>query len=127
MTPATHTGRCSSQMHSMLGELREGLAVQGLDEISPSRAVRTMIVPPSTQGEVKGVHRLAILQHDVVGDVHDVVDGPHARRRSRWRIHAGEGGDLYVSYHPGGVPGQRSASSMSISTSAIGDGAAAAP
>ena len=27
---------------------------------------------------VKGMHGLAILQHDVVGDVYNVVDGPHS-------------------------------------------------
>ena len=41
---------------------------------------------------VEGVHGLAVLQHDVVGDIHDVVDGAHAQPSgSRSRIHLGRG------------------------------------
>ena len=54
---------------------------------------------------VKGVHGLAVLQHDVVGDVHDVVDGAYAHGAQPLAHPLGGGGDLHVAYHPGGVPG----------------------
>ena len=54
---------------------------------------------------VKGVHGLAVFQHDVVGDVHDVVDGPHPGGPQPLPHPQGRGADLYVPHHPGGVPG----------------------
>ena len=52
MTPATQTGFSSSQMQSM-----EGVSLRWLPSrvwmVSPSRAVRTMMWPPSTQEKSK--------------------------------------------------------------------------
>ncbi len=51
---------------------------------SPGLAGRTMIVgdlPPARLHQeiiVEGVQRLAIFEHHVIGDVHDVADRPHA-------------------------------------------------
>ena len=52
MTPATPTGLCSSQMHSMLGVSLRSLP-SSVWMTSPSRAVRTTILPPSTQEKSK--------------------------------------------------------------------------
>ena len=54
---------------------------------------------------VKGVHGLAILQHHIVGDVHDVVDGAHAHAAQPLPHPLGGGGDLHVAHHAGGVAG----------------------
>ena len=54
---------------------------------------------------VKGVHGLAVFQHHVVGDVHDVVDGAHAGGAQPLPHPLGGGADLHVADHPGGVPG----------------------
>ena len=56
---------------------------------------------------VKGVHGLAVLQHHVVGDVHDVVDGADAHAPQPLPHPLGGGGDLHVPHHPGGVPGHQ--------------------
>ena len=52
MTPARPTGLCSSQMHSMLGLTARGVPSR-VRQTSPSRAVRTMMCPPSTQEKSK--------------------------------------------------------------------------
>ena len=49
------------------------------------------------------MHGLTVFQHDVVGDVHDVVDGTHAVGAQTAAQPLGGGGDLYVGNHPGGV------------------------
>ena len=76
-------------------------------------------------GEVEGVHGLAVFQHHIVGDVHDVVDGadagvpqplPHPRRG---------GLDLYILHHPGGVAGAKVAV-LDVDVHQLRDGAAAA-
>ena len=54
---------------------------------------------------VKGVHGLAVLQHYIVGDVHDIVDGAHAHGPQPLPHPLGGGGDLHVAHHAGGVPG----------------------
>ena len=51
------------------------------------------------------MHGLAVLQHDIVGNVHDVVDGPHPHGPQTLPHPFGGGADLHVAYHPGGVPG----------------------
>ena len=56
---------------------------------------------------VKGVHGLAVLQHHIVGDVHDVVDGTDAHAPQPLPHPLGRGGDLHVPHHPGGVPGHQ--------------------
>ena len=52
MTPATQTGLCSSQMQSMLVVSFRSLPSR-VWMVSPSRAVRTTILPPSTQEKSK--------------------------------------------------------------------------
>ena len=52
---------------------------------------------------VKGVHRLAVFQHDIIGNVHDVVDGPDAVGTQTLPHPLGRGADLHVGDHPGGV------------------------
>ena len=49
------------------------------------------------------MHGLTVFQHDVVGDVHDVIDGTHAVGAQAAAQPLGGGGDLYVGNHPGGV------------------------
>ena len=56
-------------------------------------------------GEVEGVHGLAVFQHHIVGDVHDVVDGADAGVPQPLPHPGGGGLDLHVLHHPGGVPG----------------------
>ena len=56
---------------------------------------------------VEGVHGLAVLQHHIVGDVHDVVDGADAHAPQPLPHPLGGGADLYVPHHPGGVPGHQ--------------------
>ena len=53
---------------------------------------------------IKGVHRLAVFQHDIVGDVHNVVDGPHTVGPEPLAQPLGRGADFYMVHHPGGVP-----------------------
>ena len=55
--------------------------------------------------QVKGVHGLAVFQHDVVGNVHDVVDGAHAHGAQPLPHPLGGGDNLHVADHPGGVAG----------------------
>ena len=54
-------------------------------------------------GVVKGVHRLTVLEHDVVGDIDDVVDGAHARRAQAHPQPQRRGPDLHVFDHARGV------------------------
>ena len=54
---------------------------------------------------VEGMHGLAVLQHDVVGDVHDVVDGAHAHGPQPLPHPLWGGSDLHVAHHSGGVSG----------------------
>ncbi len=37
-------------------------------------------LPSSQLRGIKGMHRLPVLVHDVVGQVHEQVDGTHTRR-----------------------------------------------
>ena len=79
----------------------------------PSRVVRVLALLRPADDDlaalhiavVKGVHGLAVLQHHVVGDVHDVVDGADAHAPQPLPHPLGGGGDLHVPHHPGGVPG----------------------
>ena len=54
---------------------------------------------------VKGVHGLAVFQHHIVGDVHNVIDRPDAAGAEPLPHPLGGGADLHVPHHPGGVPG----------------------
>ena len=51
------------------------------------------------------MHGLAVLQHDVVGDVHQVVDGAHTGVADPLPHPGRRRGDLHVLHHPGGVAG----------------------
>ena len=52
---------------------------------------------------VKGVHGLAVLQHNIVGDIHNVVDGTNAVGTQALPQPLGGGADLHIGHHPGGV------------------------
>ena len=56
-------------------------------------------------GKVEGVHGLARFQHDEVGDVHDVVDGAHARAVEVFAHPLRRGADLYFINDAGAVAG----------------------
>ena len=49
------------------------------------------------------MHGLTVFQHHIVGDVHDVVDGPHPIGAEPLAQPLGAGADFYVGHHPGGV------------------------
>ena len=54
-------------------------------------------------GEIKGVHRLAVLEHDVVRDVDNVVDRAHAGGADPFAHPCRRGGDPDVAHHARGV------------------------
>ena len=100
------------------------VAVQGLDGFAlPGGADDD--VAALYAGEVKGVHRLAVFQHHVVGDVHDVVDGADAGVPQPLPHPGGGGLDLHVLHHPGSVPGAQLAV-LDVDVHQFGDGIAAA-
>ena len=76
-------------------------------------------------GEVEGVHGLAVFQHHIVGDVHDVVDGADAGVPQPFPHPRGRGLDLHVLHHPGGVPGAEIAV-LNVDVHQLRNGAAAA-
>ena len=51
------------------------------------------------------MHGLAIFQHDVVGDIHNIVDRTHPAGAEAFPHPLGGGADFHVPYHPGGVAG----------------------
>ena len=55
--------------------------------------------------QVKGMHGLAVFQHHIVGDVHDVVDGPHTQSAQTLPHPAGRGFHPDVFHNPGTVDG----------------------
>ena len=55
--------------------------------------------------EIKGVHRLPVLEHDIVRDVHDVIDGPHAGVPQPLPHPGGRRSDLHVFHHTGRIAG----------------------
>ena len=62
-------------------------------------------VPVPDAGKVEGVGGMAVLHQHVVGDVHDVADGPHAHLLEP-PLHPGGGGaDLKVRGRPARIPG----------------------
>ena len=124
MTPATQTGLFSSQMQQHGGGQLALIAVQGLDGL-PVPGGADDDVAALHAGEVKGVHGLAVFQHHVVGDVHDVVDGADAGVAQPFPHPCGGGLDLHVLHHPGGVPGAEVAV-LNVDVHQFGDGAAAA-
>ena len=88
------TGSVGDHQHvgiqSALGSVERGHPL-------PGRARRMMMVgrPPAgslpKQLVVERMQRLADLQHDIVGDVHDVADRAHAGASRRCCIHMGDG------------------------------------
>ena len=76
-------------------------------------------------GEVEGVHGLAVFQHHIVGDVHDVVDGADAGVPQPFPHPRGRGLDLHVFHHPGSVPGAEVAV-LNVDVHQLRNGAAAA-
>ena len=90
----------------MVGVQRVLPAVQG-GELFALSGTADDDLPAVDIAVVEGVHGLAVLQHDVVGDVHDVVDGPHSHGAKPLPHPLGGGGDLHVAHHPGGVPGHQ--------------------
>ena len=64
-----------------------------------------MYLPVVHAAEVKGVHGLAVLQHDIVGYVNHIVDGAHAGVADTLPHPCGRGSYLHVAHHAGGVAG----------------------
>ena len=60
-------------------------------------------LPPAHLAQVKGVHGMAVFDHDVVGDIHDVVDGAKARAVQVLAQPQGRGRDAHVFDHARGV------------------------
>ena len=54
---------------------------------------------------VKCMHGLAILQHHIVGNVHNVVDGAHTHCPQTLPHPLGGGGNFHIPHHTGGVAG----------------------
>ena len=86
-----------------MGELAD-VAVQGGEGLAILRPADDDLAALHV-AVVKGVHGLAVFQHHVVGDIHDVVDGADAHAPQPLPHPLGGGGDLHVPHHPGGVPG----------------------
>ena len=61
-------------------------------------------VPAVDAGEVEGVHRLAVLHHDIVSYVNYIVYRPHAHGGDALAHPLGRGLNLYVAHHARGVP-----------------------
>ena len=68
----------------------ECLAVAGAS-YHDARAVKLSVI--------EGVHGLAVFQHNIVGDVNDIVDGTNARRAQSHAEPQGRGGDLDILDH----------------------------
>ena len=101
-----------------------GLAVQGghlLTGIGPA----DVDVLTLHAGEVKGVHGLSVLQHDVVGDVHNIVDGTDAGSTQPLPHPLGGGADLDVAHQSAAVPGAEIAV-QNVHIGVVQDGVAAA-
>ena len=78
------------------------VAVEGLNDLALTRGADDD--PAAVHaGEVEGVHRLAVLEHDVVRNVHDVVDRAHAGVAQALAHPLRGGRDLHVLHHARGV------------------------
>ena len=73
------------------------LSVQRLDGLAGPRAAHDDLAVRQA-GVVERVHRLAVLEHDVVGDVNDVVDRAHAGGVQALAHPDGRGFDLDVAH-----------------------------
>ena len=78
MIPAKADGLFSSAMTSMPACPGCALVPSSVVRVSPASAFAHDDLAGRYIAVIKGVHGLAVFQHDVVGDVHDVVDGTHA-------------------------------------------------
>ena len=100
------------------------VAVQGLDGLAlPGGADHDLAALHAA--EVKGVHGLAVFQHDIVGDIHNVVDGADTGVAQPLPHPGGGGADFYVFYQTGGVPGAQ-VGIFDLNVHVVGDAAAAA-
>ena len=104
MMPARPTARCSSAITSMVGSSFR-IPPSSVVSSSPSWARRHDNFSAPYIPIVKGVHGLTVLQHHIVGDIHDVVDGPNPHSAQAFPHPFGRRGNFDVSDHPGGVPG----------------------
>ena len=86
-----HTGL---QVPHVAVQSGEGLALPAL----PDHNLAGAYIPI-----VKGVHGLAVFQHHIVGDVHNVVDGPYPVGTEPLAHPFGGGADFHIGNHPGGV------------------------
>ena len=78
------------------------VAVQGADGLALARGA-DHDVPSVHAGEVEGVHRLAVLHHDIVCYVNYIVDRPHAHGGDALAHPLGRGLYLDVAHHARGV------------------------
>ena len=62
-------------------------------------------LPARYLAQVKGVHGMAVLDHDKVGNIHDIVDGTQTRRVQVLAQPQGRGRDAHVLDDPGRVAG----------------------
>ena len=82
------------------------LAVQSLYNFT-FLATADNYLPIGYAGKVKGMHGLAVLYHNVVGNIHDVIDGPEANAAKLSLHPCGRRSDLYVLYHTADIPGAK--------------------
>src|SRR5699024_5887260 len=52
---------------------------------------------------VKGMHGLAVFQHDIVGNINNIVDGPNAASPQTLPHPTGRGLNFYIFDHPGDI------------------------
>ena len=112
MTPASAIGPAVSAMTSFSGVSVAVLAVERLQHLAGLRRAdddrRRLAAGPLHQHVVvEGVQRLAPFEHDVVGDVHDVVDRPHAGVGQPPLHPAGGRADRHVRDERRRVPGRQ--------------------
>ena len=72
------------RMSEVVGRQRARLSVEGLERFSgPGLADHDR--GPRQLREIEGVQRLAVLEHQIVGGIHDIADGPRSQRREALR------------------------------------------
>ncbi len=76
MTPARATGPSASQMSRVSGSSSRSAPSRVVNRVSPrlGQAHHDLAAPETLK--IEGVEGLAELQQDVVGDIHQVIDGP---------------------------------------------------
>ena len=91
MTPPIAAARSASAMTSMSGVERRARRRRACACVSPGRGAADDERPAGQPLEVERVHRLAELEHHVVGDVDDVVDRADAGGLEPLGSQAGDG------------------------------------